>query len=109
MLYRYEIQSKDKLVGILTGLDDFFTVDEILSLGWFFEVKLNAPDIDMCNTKSYFTEKGNRKFRKAIRNISKLAELKGLRVVCTNINKEDLDNIVYEDVNQVIVKYVSVA
>lgn len=109
MLYRYEIQSENNSVGILTGLDEYFTVDEIWSLGWFFEVKLNAPGIDMCNTKSYFTEKGNRKFRKAIRNISKLSELKGLKVVCITVNKEDLDNIVYEDVNQVIIKYVSVA
>lgn len=109
MLYRYEIQSENNSVGILTGLDEYFTVDEIWSLGWFFEVKLNAPDIDMCNTKSYFTEKGNRKFRKAIRNISKLSESKGLKVVCITVNREDLDNIVYEDVNQVIIKYVSVA
>lgn len=101
-LYRYEFRKNDKSIGILTGLDDFFTDDEIFSVCGIFEMKLDAPDIDMSNTKSWFTEKGNRKFRKMIRKIKKIAEEKNIEVVCKLCNKEDLKEILYEDIYQVI-------
>ena len=63
---------------------------------------LDAPNIDMTNTRSWFTEKGNRKFRKMIRKIKKIAEEKNINVICINIDKENLKNIIYEDIYQVI-------
>ena len=102
MFVRYEFEKDNKKIGILTGLDDFFSVDEILSLGWIFEKDLELPNISMKNTKSYFTEKGNRKFRKAIKAIKKAAKDKGINVVCER--KESLENILYQDKYQVIMR-----
>ena len=101
-LYRYEFQKDNKNIGILTGLDNFFNEDEILSVCGIFEMDLDAPNIDMTNTRSWFTEKGNRKFRKMIRKIKKIAEEKNINVICINIDKENLKNIIYEDIYQVI-------
>ena len=101
-LYRYEFQKDNKNIGILTGLDNFFKEDEILSVCGIFEMDLDAPNIDMTNTRSWFTEKGNRKFRKMIRKIKKIAEEKNINVICINIDKENLKNIIYEDIYQVI-------
>ena len=77
-LYRYEFVKDNYRIGILAGLDDFFTIDEIFSVCGIFEMDLSCPNMSMSNTKSYFTEKGNRKFRKGIRKIQKLAESKGI-------------------------------
>ena len=101
-LYRYEFQKDNKNIGILTGLDNFFNEDEILSVCGIFEMDLDAPNIDMTNTRSWFTEKGNRKFRKMIRKIKKIAEEKNINVICINIDEENLKNIIYEDIYQVI-------
>lgn len=99
--YRYEFVKDNHRIGILTGLDEYFSLDEICSVCGIFEMSLKAPDINMSNTKSYFTEKGNRKFRKMIRNIKKIAETKGIITEC--IAKETLDNIVYADEYQVVI------
>lgn len=109
MLYRYEFSKDNKRVGILVGLDDFFTDDEIFSVCGIFEMKLACPNINMANTKSYFTSKGNRKFRKKIREIKKIANSKGIDVVCENVKEENLDNIVYCDINQVVIRNACVA
>lgn len=101
MFYRYEFVKDNNRVGILTGLDEYFTVNEICSVCGIFEMSLKAPDIDMSNTKSYFTKKGNRKFRKMIRNIKKIAETKGITTEC--VLKQKLENIVYADNYQVII------
>ena len=99
--YRYEFVKDNQRDGILTGLDKYFSIDEICSVCGIFEISLKAPNINMTNTKSYFTERGNRKFRKMIRNIKKIAETKGIITEC--IIKENLDNIIYTDNYQVII------
>lgn len=102
-LYRYEFSDKNKRVGILVGLDDYFDEEEIWDLSAIFEDELKAPDIEMLGTKSYFTEKGNRKFKKSIRRIHKAAKEKGIDVI--NIVKDisEIGNIVYSDNYQVVV------
>ena len=102
LLYRYEFVKNDYRVGFLTGLDDFFTEDEILSCSWAFERDLDCPIFDMCNTKSYFTEKGNRKFRKGIRKIQKLAESKGIVFDTIVKDSNEISDILYSDIYQVI-------
>lgn len=103
LLYRYEFVKDNYRVGFLTGLDDFFTEDEILSCSWVFERDLDCPTFDMCNTKSYFTEKGNRKFRKCIRKIQKLAESKDIVFETIVKDSSDISDILYSDIYQVIV------
>ena len=102
MFYRYEFVKDDQRVGILTGLDDFFTWQEVFSVCGVFEINLETPNVDMDNTRSYFTDNGNRKFRKGIRKIQKLAASKGIRVDV--ITTETLDNIVYSDRYQVVIR-----
>ena len=102
IFYRYEFVKENNRTGILTGLDEYFSIDEICNVCGIFEMSLKAPNINMENTKSYFTENGNRKFRKMIRNIKKIAETKGIVTEC--ITRNNLDNIVYKDNYQVIVK-----
>lgn len=103
-LYRYEFSKNGNSIGFLTGLDDYFTEDEIFKVCGIFEVSLNCPDINMDNTKSWFTEKGNRKFKKMIRKIQKIAEEKDIEFVCRKTEKETVkDLILYEDTYQVII------
>ena len=104
MLYRYEFVEGNTKTGLLVGLDDYFTTDEILSVCWIFELKLNSPGINMKNTKSYFTDRGNRKFRKMIRKIRNIAKTKNLDVVCVKVSEEGLNNVVYKDQYQVVIK-----
>ena len=101
MFYRYEIVSNDQRVGLLTGLDDLFTEREVWSLIGPFELYLPGPDVSMSDTRSYFTDDGNRKFRKAIRRIIKRVLDKGLHVDI--ITKDTLDDILYEDKYQAVV------
>ena len=103
LLYRYEFVKDDYRIGFLTGLDDFFNDDEVLSLGWVFEKDLPCPNFNMENTKSYFTEKGNRKFRKKIREIQKLAENKGIVFDIIMKKEEEVSDILYSDNYQVVV------
>ena len=103
-LYRYEFSKNGNNIGFLTGLDDYFSEEEIWSVCWIFEAKLDCPNFSMENTKSYFTADGNRKFRKAIRKIQKIAESKNIDFVCIQIEKEDIEDLIlYEDINQVII------
>lgn len=101
MFFRYEFEKDGKRTGLLTGLDDYFSFDEIWTLGAIFEEKLDLPQIPMNNTRSYFTEKGNRTFRKAIRKIKKAALEKNINVICEI--KSSLENILWEDEKQVII------
>ena len=103
ILTRYEFVKDGYRVGFLTGLDDFFTEDEVLSCSWVFERDLDCPNFDMCNTKSYFTEKGNRKFRKSIRKIQKLAESKGILFETIVKDSSEIFDILSSDIYQVIV------
>ena len=102
-LYRYEFDSgcEKPHTGILTGLDDLFETDQILKLCAIFEDELPAPVIWDRNTLSFFTEKGNRKFNKAIRKIKEAAKEIGVGVNCIKINYTDA-SIIYEDKYQVI-------
>ncbi len=104
MVYRYEFEKNGVRTGILTGLDDYFSGNEILGLCWIFEMKLKAPDIPMDNTRSYFTEKGHKTFRKAIRNIKKIAAEKNINVICEIKHEKELTNILYKDERQVIIR-----
>ena len=101
MLYRYQFSDN---VGFLTGLEEYFSDKEILSLSWIFERDLALPNCSMNNTKSYFTENGNRKFRKAIRKIRQLAEERNIDFFCVKIERKEIEEtILYEDVYQVII------
>lgn len=106
-LYRYEFVKDGYRYGLLTGLDELFfdNDDYIFRYGFFFEKYLPLPDIDMCNTKSFFTEKGNRKFKKVIVKMKKDAKLVGIDLVCTVIDKKEVEkSILYQDVYQVILE-----
>lgn len=103
LLYRYEFVKDDYRIGFLTGLDNFFTDDEILASCWVFEKDLPCPPINMSNTKSYFTEKGNRKFRKKIREIQKLAESKGVGFETIIKDSSEISDIFYSDIYQVVI------
>ena len=61
------------------------------------------PDIEMKNTTSYFTEKGNRTFNKAIKAAKKKFLEKGLDFICI-VKELDESLIVYNDKYQAIVK-----
>ena len=102
-VYRYEVVDNGNHQGFLTAFDDYFDDDTIFELCGFFELKLPDPDIDMKNTTSYFTEKGNRTFNKAIKAAKKKFIEKCLDFICIT---KDLDEslIVYKDKYQAIVR-----
>ena len=102
-VFRYEVIDKDKRQGFLTALDDYFDTDDILRLCWFFEDKLPSPDVNMKNTVSYFTEKGNRTFNKAIKQAKKAFIDKGLEFICL-IDDISSDKVIYQDKYQVIIE-----
>lgn len=100
--YRYEVVDNGKHFGFLTAFDDYFNIDEIVDLCWFFEEKLPLPTVEMANTVSYFTKKGNRTFHKAINKAKIAFTEKGLDFIC--IEKEITDNILYADNYQIIMR-----
>lgn len=102
-VYRYEFVKDDFRIGILTGLDYHFTMDEILSVCGIFEMSLKCPPINMSNSKSFFTDKGNRKFRKGIRKIKEIAKTKGIKVECIVKDMSELEDIIYSDEYQIII------
>lgn len=102
-VYRYEFVKDDFRIGILTGLDYHFTMDEIFEVCGIFEMALKCPPIDMRNSKSFFTDKGNRKFRKGIRKIKDIATTKGIVVDCIVKDMSELKDILYSDNYQIIV------
>lgn len=112
-VYRFEFMRDSVKQGFLVAVTDkfenYFTVDEFFKYFGIFEVKLALPNIDMQNTKSYFTEKGYRKFRKMIKKIEKLAADKGICFLKEEMNKEELKDILFEDENQVIIRDTNVA
>ena len=109
-LYRYELKSNndeiklDKHTGILCGVDEVFKVSELPDVCWYFEENLELPNIHLFNTISFFTEKGNRKFHKAIKELSNTYKNKNIDVIRIEIDKEDVSDIIeYEDEYQVII------
>ena len=102
-VYRYEVVNNSVHQGFLTAFDDYFDDNTIFELCGFFELKLPDPDIDMKNTTSYFTEKGNRTFNKAIKAAKKKFLEKGLEFICI-VKELDENLIVYRDKYQVITR-----
>ena len=108
-LYRYEVKSDKKEcshisgLGILTSLDYIFDNDDykIIDLTYYFLDKLPDPLCNMNNTRSYFTQKGNRKFNKAIKNLKKAIEKEGFKVITIHEKSENL-HIIYKDAYQVV-------
>ena len=109
-LYRYIV--KDTNVGILVYLDTAFNsdtddgLDMIYQLCWPFEEYLKKPNIDgyPCS-KFWFTEKGNRKFNKAIRKIRKEYSSRGIEVERLEMDIDDnSDDIIYRDEYQVAIR-----
>ena len=118
MFYRYEFIPKDgkydRHLGILTGVDLLFrsnsdiikgNYDNIINQLFEFEKSLPGPSCDMENTISYFTQKGNRKFHKAINRLCIAINETGVAKT-RRIEIDNLDNmeIIYQDKYQVIVK-----
>lgn len=103
MYYRYEYESgcSKPHTGILIGLDDIFDEDEAFRLSFYFDMHLERPFDILHNTVSYFTEKGNRKFNKAIREIKKAALGKGINIIRLESDGSDLD-IIYRDEYQIV-------
>ena len=99
--YCYEIVDGDKRQVFLTALDDYFNIDEIFNLCWFFEDHMKRPELPMDDTLSYFTKRGNRKFHKAILAAKKAYEEKGVKFefVQREIKEEE---VMYKDDFQII-------
>lgn len=101
MLYRYEF--KHNQVGIFIGMDDIFDPETAFGLSAFFDDELKRPCENLENTISYFTEKGNRKFSKALRKIKKASVEKGYEVIKVEKEENELE-ILYKDKYQVLAK-----
>lgn len=100
-LYRYQLKSTKE--GILVSLDDYFSAEEIFDLAWIFECKLDHPGINMSDTISFFTQEGNRKFKKAVSKIISRFNDIGIEVEEIRLKIEDVkENILYKDKLQVI-------
>lgn len=113
--YYYTATENYPEAGFLIRLDDLFRfipnkLDEHLKLVAIFEDQLKAPDYELywSNTtaKSYFTLKGNRKFKKAINAIKKELDEKyhwDMLCICKDISTDD-ERIIYRDEYQLILK-----
>ena len=109
-LYRYIVKGTE--TGILVYLDKVFNpntddgLDMIYRLCWPFEDFLKKPNIDgYPYSRFWFTEKGNRKFNKAIRKIRKEYLSRGIETERLEMDIDD-DNpdIIYEDEYQVAIR-----
>lgn len=114
MYYRYEYAPlpTDPIehLGILTGWE-FIDVPKTDDQFWdkmkflaIFEDKLPGAECDMNDTVSYFTQKGNRKFSKALRALIKDIESHGRSVIRIVLPDIDEAKILYRDKYQVIIK-----
>ena len=110
-LYRYII-SDGRNIGILVYLDQVFdpNTDDGLDMIWKlchpFEDFLKKPNIDgwPCS-RFWFTEKGNRKFNKAIRKIRKEYSSMGIETQRLEMDIDsDSEEIVYRDEYQVAIR-----
>ena len=104
--YRYCLRRKDgSEVGFLSNIEEFFGDDLGIRLAWFFEFKLPYPASvpDMSGTKSYFTQKGNRTFHKALGQVKEAAGKAGIPFIRYEV---DLPNeaVIYADKYQVITR-----
>ena len=81
-------------------------LDMIFKLCWPFDEYLKKPNIDgyPCS-RFWFTEKGNRKFNKAIRKIKKEYSSRGIEVEKIEMDIDDAnEDIAYKDEYQVAIK-----
>ena len=92
--YRYTVDGQ----GFLT---DYFKPSEFFPICWVFEAKLPLPNINMEDTTSYFTEVGNKTFRKAIKKARLAYESRGVSWTQTITEIKDED-ILYKDRYQII-------
>jgi len=113
MLYRYEMNDNrfdHPHYGIFMALNDVFDRDEALRLTAIFEDELRAPPLWYYDSKQdpidkvfcCFTQKGNRKFSKAIKNMKQALEKEGYKVNRITFNEKDID-ILYEDEYQAVI------
>lgn len=115
MFYRYEIESGGEYphTGILCGLDDLFDDfnDKLFKAIGYFEDSLKAPKGFGSNgniTKCYFTNQGNKKFKKAIRIIKKEINKIGINIIKLSLDETIVDTVYYRDKYQVVIdeKYI---
>lgn len=108
MYIRYELYLDDEyqVVGILQGMDSAGFSDDLASdLTFRMNRELFIPSsvfVEHKYTESWFTEEGSKKFEKDIQDIINEYEYDGLFEVRKRI-VDKLDNVIYEDENQVIV------
>lgn len=115
MYYRYEydytIGTLNPHLGIITGWeflepakDDDEFWDRMKHVA-FFEDHLPGPDCDMTNTESWFTQKGNRKFHKAIKElVDSIVDRGNFKVIRLSAEELDESRILYRDPYQVILR-----
>lgn len=113
MFYRYEVQEGFDYphYGIFMAIQDILNEYESLRFTAIFEDELNAPPdwyfkdklIDFNSEFCFFTQKGNRKFSKAIKKIINALENKGYKVSRILLNENNAD-ILYIDKYQAIIK-----
>ena len=117
MLYRYEFESGCEYphTGFLCGLDELFEEfnDNLFKAIGFFEDNLDCPgecfyDKTLPRLVCYFTEKGNKKFRKSIKNIKEEVNKININMIKLTLDESIIDKIYYEDKYQVVidVKYI---
>ena len=106
MFFRYEVPKLNQ--GIFGAIEDILDLnneeelDLLFELVAYFEDNLKAPDINMEDTESWFTQKGNRKFKKSIKKIINALKERNYSVSC--IQKELNENeILYKDEYQIII------
>ncbi len=114
-VYRYYCPASNGYLeaGFIIRLDDImrFTPkheDEAFKLLAFFEDNLKAPPCELYwrypTAKTYFTAKGNRKFKKVINKIRKYLLEVHHQIMCYDIKEiGDNDEILYEDEYQVLI------
>lgn len=119
-IYRYyyeAIPDYFEKAGFLIRIDEILSLiiypkleDELLKLVAIFEDELDAPDSEIYKRNptavSYFTQKGNRKFHKAINDIKTyLFENYHQEMICITkeISKDD-ERILYIDNYQLVLK-----
>lgn len=110
-LYRYSTIDDD--IGFIqeaynyNGENDYVfdnKADDIWKLTAIFEDKLQAPNVRIPEgTKFYFTEKGNRKFHKAIKKLCSFLEENEISELHCIIIDEPNTGIIYRDTYQVAI------
>lgn len=107
MLYRYELycEGEDQDVGFLVGIEDLgLSCEKEISLLKPFDKALENPILPgMRNSVSFFTEEGNKKFQKAIRDV--VAAYKDsifeVKIATLHLPVSLSEQVIYQDDDQV--------